>query len=1118
MAVFSRICGFDEHLYATKPVSPTPPPKYSPEDLKKAVYEVATGVDSQNRVGQKYNIGKSVLSEHMLKEVDGKPKALKALQEQLKVEKGKLASARDESDHATAIRKEIARVDLEIQSTIGFLFKAKQKRALDCRKNLAESNRKLSEMDNLICRELHLTAAQAGVPFNAKETELIINAILASSEELEEIEGVEGLQGRVGSKYTQEFFKRNDKILKQASSSGIDPKRATKASPEVRAAMFAKLDSFVKLLHEMGKCPYPNAASIPADYWGNMDEVGVDTTKRRTKVTVGKSTDRAQQMTPGGDKCPFHVTICLFSKANGLYASQKEDKTGAVPPVVIHATKTDDKIDNVSDMYIKGMGTQGENQSEREAYETNEYGIKVLGTKNGSMTKKSFVSLARHIIYHTFVNEGYTKEDANEIAMGRKQVPYKFRMLLTIDGHSSRWNLEAIRMLMAVGIFFFYLPSHTSTWTQANDNGTNMSLHRTIEDSITSYRRSSERYTQADFNSVFFTTWATFVDTEHNALSDNRYGFNVTSNSYYKTGFFPFNPKSPASIAALKEFSVLNPIVHPLLCTQFEPSVREGAIANLTEQDKTELLKGTHCRVFEDPDDKTKLLSSAYRHTSTVLSKWRAQYNPLRDEIIETCKSKGDKSGSEMTLVQKERLQAIKPESFATSVSEKISLKLFEFELCDISTLSRTPPLTQDQRKRVKAEKILRATQLCKSVSLKKMDTNGNEIATGSATRISQDDFNATMNYKDTGVSVESVTLLELTETATYKVDGQNRVAVNNTVMERLRKREQRQKQRSKEEIAEQGRVLAKAQWRANLHKEYEQLHSMTQEEFTFERFLETADLIAKPLIYQYEDQTISVGHLDDQFAYINTLLGPVIGKHIFSFDESMKKVKKETEKQKHELEKKKKKIEEEIEKIKKDNETKRPREENADATTTEVKRKPRKRRKVIHGTVMGSNVITAEMDLEEKETNNEYSEMEKELIPQIATCQSKIKNINKAMAGFEFWKNKTSTNANEYWKLPAQINHKTDTNRLTSLFDPGLEITKNWSNDRRLNWVKQKFTSKQTVDDQIKQLNNDKAAWISEKDKLVSKFNSLVKSGKEDNMSDNEEGDQDNNDNNGEC
>ena len=87
----------------------------------------------------------------------------------------------------------------------------------------------------------------------------------------------------------------------------------------------------------------------------------------------------------------------------------------------------------------------------------NPCGFCVRATKNGSMTQESFFDFCVHFV-------------KNRRAQNDTDLPH----ILFLDGHASRWNLAALRYLMANKVYPFFLPSHTSVWTQPNNNGPNI--------------------------------------------------------------------------------------------------------------------------------------------------------------------------------------------------------------------------------------------------------------------------------------------------------------------------------------------------------------------------------------------------------------------------------------------------------------------------------------------------------------------------------------------------------------------------------------------------------------------------------------------------------------------
>eukprot|EP00978_Attheya_sp_CCMP212_P042717 scaffold265244_cov33-Attheya_sp.AAC.1 len=88
--------------------------------------------------------------------------------------------------------------------------------------------------------------------------------------------------------------------------------------------------------------------------------------------------------------------------------------------------------------------------------------LAVATSSSGSMTHPNFYGYARHLV------NSFPKQKEGEAPIAR---------ILILDGHSSRWSIAALRYLMQNHVFPFFLPSHTSIWSQPNDCGTNKSLH-----------------------------------------------------------------------------------------------------------------------------------------------------------------------------------------------------------------------------------------------------------------------------------------------------------------------------------------------------------------------------------------------------------------------------------------------------------------------------------------------------------------------------------------------------------------------------------------------------------------------------------------------------------------
>ena len=90
-------------------------------------------------------------------------------------------------------------------------------------------------------------------------------------------------------------------------------------------------------------------------------------------------------------------------------------------------------------------------------------------------------------------------------------------------------------------MFPFFLPSHTSIWTQPNDNGTNLRWVKCLEKAVTSMgmRRNGFNTTPSYFNIIIREGWKIFINAEREDLLC--YQCNNTTSAWKKTGLYPFN-------------------------------------------------------------------------------------------------------------------------------------------------------------------------------------------------------------------------------------------------------------------------------------------------------------------------------------------------------------------------------------------------------------------------------------------------------------------------------------------------------------------------------------------------------------------------------------------------
>ncbi len=166
-------------------------------------------------------------------------------------------------------------------------------------------------------------------------------------------------------------------------------------------------------------------------------------------------------------------------------------------------------------------------------------------------------------------------------------------VILLLDGHASRWTVQALRLLMANDLYPFFIASHTSIWAQPNNCGINKRFHWALEQTARAERRDGAA-TVEYFNEIFCTGWLRFLEEERAEL--RILGYNTTTNAYQRTGMYPFNPFNEEWMRAIETLGLKNDDETDKL-VQYEVVPKEdsqGRYDNptLTDCEKKKLRKG----------------------------------------------------------------------------------------------------------------------------------------------------------------------------------------------------------------------------------------------------------------------------------------------------------------------------------------------------------------------------------------------------------------------------------------------------------------------------------------------------------------------------------------------
>ena len=320
----------------------------------------------------------------------------------------------------------------------------------------------------------------------------------------------------ITTSWLAKFYKRNPGI-KARKASSMDHQRTGAASEEVirdyntlKLAFYARLRSEGKI---SGEFPDPsqilNMDEIAADVMATWGKVIVSTNDEDLSDEDEKVIKASRQLvgTPGDTKA-FHVTSALTTDAAG----------GQFPPFIIQAgnPNLEDHMQVVREDHLKWLG---------------EINAAVTVTTSGSMKKSIFIKYATHLIKCCDERRG-TGTDKDKT------------YVLFLDGHASRWDVPALRLLKDNNIEVFCLPSHSSVWSQPNDCGVNKRLKKWLKEAFENYLRMnihSLAMTRDEYNRIFVDAWKSFLTQEAAELKAT--ASNVTTRAFKKTGISPHNAK-----------------------------------------------------------------------------------------------------------------------------------------------------------------------------------------------------------------------------------------------------------------------------------------------------------------------------------------------------------------------------------------------------------------------------------------------------------------------------------------------------------------------------------------------------------------------------------------------
>lgn len=772
--------------------------------------------------------------------------------------------------HATpfsnAFERREAAVETQAKAVIYKIYEAKTVNQKDQRDAVHDGNCVLSPYQEDFLVQFCKILAKGGQGLNRDEVLACMNTLSPTDES--------------HSQHALDGFLKRHPDLKVRCSSGIDPLRAAQANEHTRDTYFCKLDAFITHLNAMGKTSYKSYKDIPAKFIYNMDELASDTTKRRKGIVTDASAEnsdlRQYCLTPEGDRMKFHVTAAFTTRADGKYISPSEGITeGAPSPVLIHtrSAPADPKATfdpkAVTENQVRGLVPplpDGKFEDAKEAYEKrNDHGFLVLSTPNGSMKQVTFLPYAEH-----FVKSLSGQRNPSDA------------VILHLDGHSSRWDMEALLYLYRNNVFPFFFPSHTSIWSQPNDNGPIYRLHQIISNCATKRRKGTAAMTVTEWNTIFREAWIEFLRQERQDFRKNK--SNAATYSFCKTGLKPFDPRCSSWTAGIATLGISSFEQNQRYWKSYEirtSTTTSDWVTELEAAESEQLLKGFHESGIGE-NGRPKVVRAALWRGKRMLARWRAAYSEMREKLLESTQKDGPSTGSSnvLTYIENEsdfdseqsellrKLQHLHPTDFIVDDEDNIALKLIHFALTDINSLPSPAVLSAEESRLGYITAVLDQTPVCQTVTLQRLPSKS--IVHGSlnsrftsATKTGSDRWEIPTGTDDeNGHAIYiRLTTQQLAESREYVVDKDSlSQGATEEDKKRQRKSEKRRERDKERRFQNEATKVARQRRDEMMWEQYHSIASLVEKkQWTFQKFLDIERKLVEPFQCEIEVEGTAV-------------------------------------------------------------------------------------------------------------------------------------------------------------------------------------------------------------------------------------------------------------------
>jgi hypothetical protein len=759
------------------------------------------------------------------------------------LQSGRLVSSRNKLDDS-----EISLINGYIESIVDQLFEHKKQNIKKSRKELHKKNRTLTEHQEKYLFDLISIMGNGGHGFD-KEEILSVTQVLAKI----------SFGSQITMSVVKNFLDRNEELLGGFLSSGIDVVRANQANDYVRRSYFTKLNAFIKQLHAMGKIPWDSYDKIPLKFKYNMDEMAPDTTKRRKRVVLNKHVSvrererRAHTRLPEGDnRMPNHTSLAIITRADGQYMDPANDIfTGAPPPVIIHSKKEskskqpsddEDEPTKLKENHVKHLVPfKPTNKSFLDAYvENNENGYLVLVTPNGSMTKKAFMHFSKHFVHYIDKDPDRTNGEP---------------VILMLDGHASRWNENAINYLTDHGVYLFFHPSHTSIWSQSNDNGTNLSIHGCVSEVSVDVRKNfavesnNTKFDISATNRILARALPMFFEKERQDYKHT--GSNVTSNSYVKTGNDRGNPDCLTWCEAVETLGTFSDRQQAPFIRSYQERIRSNPFQLISEED-LEYLRSTfpdtpNCALYDDKN--FHAMRAGNKQCRQIFAKWRSEYDKSREELLVLCHAVTPPSFNTQKFLPEQTqlyhtMRNLHPKQFADTRAEQLALQLFEIYEITEESVPRPAKVSEKERAQEYTDTVLAQCIPAKSLHVKYI-ADGCDPIPGTAVKISNDEWRVFLrNAIGQGEKVDTKVLADMSQ---YQLDEKaRRTDMGEKELRRLRETQRRSNKREEERREKLALIEGRKRRDIMVRGQYDQLvqRFRTDNNFSFEEFQDMVDTL----------------------------------------------------------------------------------------------------------------------------------------------------------------------------------------------------------------------------------------------------------------------------------